>query len=392
YDAGDIIGQTDFEYDENTLDDVGSAPMHGDAPYGKRGNLTKKTEWINEDDKKRSQQYWYDECGNLITMKDYMNYDYDLYYDIDYVFPDSIISPDGLTMDFNFDREGNLTSVTDKSGITDSFEYDIYGRTIKYRKGVSDNMVLLGEYEYHDSIRKAKEITYDSANSSDTTIYSYDGLGRLINSERCAADAVVMDYIYNFDGKLFKKTQPRFSDVSLYDADYIVKTFDGLGRITEIEYPKSASPDYPGPEVVSYEYNGNITDVFDESGEQTTLIKDASGNLDTVIDALGNETDYFYDVNGKLIEIKDAEGKSTNFYYDWSGNLVRREGPDRGIDTFAYDTNDNIKYHRNNGGDEITFTYDDLYRIESKSVNGELKETYYYDSYDNIGGETYDPP
>ena len=388
--SGDLINRTEFVYDGYDLADVDNPPLHDPNFVGWcRGNLTKKTEWINENDEKRSQYYWYDSCGNIVKMEDYMGYSYEYYYDPVYVFPDSIISPDGLTMDFNFDREGNLTSITDKSGITDSFEYDIYGRTIKYRKGVSDNMVLLGRYEYDDYVRKVKEIKYNSANSSDTTIYSYDGLGRIINVEQCAPTSVVLDYIYNGNGQKIKETQPRFSNVSLYGADYLVKTFDGLGRVTEIEYPESSSE--PGEEIVTYEYDRNLKNVIDEKGYYTTLINDASGNLDTVIDALGNKTYYFYDINGILIEIEDAEGKNTYFEYDWLGNLVRREGPDRGEDLFEYYPDGQLKFHWNNAGDKVEFEYDQLGRIKKKIVNSQVDELYWYDGLE-MDGLTYDPP
>jgi len=390
---GNLAQKTKFEYDNPShLVNIYPDPPCHDPEYGTshtiRGNLTKKTEWINSSDT-RSQQYWYDICGNLVEMKDYIGETYELYYDSDYVFPDSVVSPDGFKTDFNFDKKGRITSVTDKSGIIDSFEYDIYGRIKVYRKGVSGSMAILGKYKYDDFGRKAKEITYNSAGSSDTTIYSYDGLGRLINVEKYAPNSVLIDYIYNGNGQVVKETHPRFDNVSLYDAYFTIKTFDGLGRVTEIEYPKSpGDPD----EFVEYFYYGDTTKVFDEEGDSTKLINDASGNLIQVEDALGNETYYLYDVNDNLIEIEDAEGKHIYFEYDWFGNLVRREGPDRGVDLFEYYPDGQLKFRWNNAGDKIEIEYDELGRIKKKKVNGQVKETYYYDDYDDIGGDTYDPP
>jgi len=380
-----LVQMAAFEYDVNSLSGVtGTPPMHGNAPYAKRGNLTKKTEWINEDST-RSQEYWYDECGNLDTLKDYMGEKHQFEYGSEYVFPDIVTYPDGSKEDFDFDKKGNLTSVTDKSGIVNEFEYDIYGRISEVRKGVPGNMETLVEYSYDDFKRKASEKTWIDFFTNDTKIYSYDALGRLINFEKCAPDAVVMDYIYNFDGKLFKETLPRFSDVSLNDADYTIKTFDGLSRVTEIEYPKSSSED--GAEFVTYEYDGDITDVIDEMEDTTTLINDASGNLIEVIDALDNETYYDYDVNGNLLEIIDAEGRHTNFEYDWLGNLIRREGPDRGENTFEYYPDGNVRLTVQNSGDSILYDYDELGRITIKGGPGQydpppvsIMDTLFYDT------------
>jgi len=379
-----LVRQAAYEYDVNSLSGAGSAPMHGSSPYNKRGNLTKKTEWINSSDT-RSQEYWYDICGNLDTLKDYMGEKYQFEYGSEYVFPDTVTSPDGLKTDFDFDKKGNLTSVTDKSGIVDSFQYDIYGRITESWKGIPGNMDLLGIYQYNDSRRRSREISFnsDAPGDYDAIVYSYDGLGRLINEERNPPNSVVVDYIYNGNGQVSKETQPRFDNISLYDADYTIKTFDGLGRTTEIEYPKSSYES--GAEFVTYEYNKNITDVRDEKGYYTTLIKDASGNLVEVIDALDDTTRYEYDVNGNLLKVIDAEGKEIDFEYDWLGNLVRREGPDRGVDIFEYDANCNTIYHNLNSGDVIRFEYDQLDRIERKRVNGVEEEIYYYDDY-TLGG------
>jgi len=391
---GNLVQKTKFEYDNPShLVNIDPNPLCHDPGYGTsrtiRGNLTKKTEWINENET-RSQQYWYDICGNLVEMKDYMGEEYGFEYDNKAVFPERKIYPDNSNEHFNFDRKGNLRSFTDRSSIVSEFKYDIYGRISEVKKGIHAppiGMCLLGKYQYDDFNRKAKEITYKSTGSSDTTIYSYDGLGRLINFKKCAPTSVVVDYIYNGDGQLIKETLPRFSDVSLYDADYTIKTFDGLGRVTEIEYPKSSSES--GVEVVTYEYRGNTTEVIDEKLNHTTLINDASGNLITVEDALGYYTDYYYDVNGKLLEIEDADvpRKHTYFEYDWLGNLIGREGPDRGENTFEYYPDGQVELHVNNSGDSIFYGYDELGRITTKGGPGlydpppvYITDTLFYDT------------
>ncbi len=397
YGSDDIVERTDFEYDGKSLIGVtGTPPMHGDAPYSNnRGNLTRKTEWISNT-RNRSQQYWYDICGNLVKMKDYMGEEYSFEYDDEAVFPERKIYPGNSNEHFNFDDEGNLVSFTDRSYIVNEFEYDIYGRISEVWKGIPAppiGMCLLGKYKYDDFNRIASATSYSSGSSSDTTYYYYDNLGRLEMEEFLGGYAdrdVLKEYFYDRKGNLNKETLPRFRNT--VNVDTVKKKFDVLNRVTEIEYPKSASPDYPGPEIVSYEYDGYTTEVTDERLMKTTLINDAAGNLIQVQDALGNWTNYYYDVNGNLTEIKDAEEKHTYFEYDWLGNLVRREGPDRGEDLFEYYPDGQVKFHWNNAGDKIEFKYDVLGRIKSKWLNNTKTETYYYDSYNNIGGVNYNPP
>ncbi len=372
YDNNNLVQKSDFEYDNNSTPRI--------------GNLTKKTERINEYET-RAKEFEYGAYGNITKITDYMGNETHLSYGPSDVFPDIITYPDNSTEDFNFDKKGRLISHTDKNGIIDQYEYDIYDRPTEYRKGSPGNLKLLGKYEYDDFRRKAKEITFNSASDSSTTIYSYDVLGRLINWKKCAADSVIMDYIYDAKGLLYMETNPRFDDISLGEATFTRKYYDGKNRPILIKYPSESGYD----DSVKYIYGDDITDVYDELGEQTTLINDPSGNLIQVIDALSNQTDYYYDVNGNLVNITDAEGKETDFEYDWLGNLVWRDGPDRGIDSFAYDVNGNNIYHKLNSGDEIKFEYDVLGRIEKKIVNYAEVELYFYDDY-NIGDTTYNPP
>jgi len=384
----ELVSKAEFEYDNpSSLVNIDPNPiLHDDykynITYNPRGNLTKKTEYIN-DDETRSQEYWYDICGNLVEMEDYMEYKYKFEYGPAYVFPDTIEYPDGSIEDFNFDKKGNLVRVTDKNNVSRYFEYDCYGRlTLDSISGGE----LLNKYQYYDFERWARTWSYCNNFDADVTCYYYDELGRLEKSRRVphSGEDIIKEYFYDRKGNLNKETVPRFSDA--VSADTVKKIFDVLNRVTEIEYPSDADD-----EIVEYEYNGNITDVIDEEENTTTLINDAAGNLIQVEDALGYFTDYYYDVNGNLDSIIDAEEKKTSFEYDWLGNLVKREGPDRGVDAFAYDANGNTIYHKNNAGDEIELEYDMLGRIEGKSVNNQEEETYYYDSY-TINGHTYSAP
>jgi RHS repeat-associated protein len=388
YDFSDIVSLTQIEYD-----DYYEMPLLGAyaqmADYGIthkiRGNITEKTEWINDTDT-RTKKYQYDRCGNLVKMIDYMGNEYKYDYCDLCVFPDTLEYPNGFKEDFDFDKKGNLVKFTDKNGVIDTFKYDVYGRLKEYRKGTPGDLSLLGKYEYYDYDRRARTFSYYDDSNADVTNYYYDELGRLEMYEALGEPGkdVIKEYFYDDNGRLNKETVPRFN--STVNADTVKKEFDGLNKVRKIEYPSDGDDEF-----VEYFYNGYITDVKDEEGYYTTLINDASGNLIEVQDALGNWTDYDYDVNGNLLEIEDAEGKFIDSYYNWLGNLVKREGPDKGVDTFAYDDNGNIIYHKLNSGDEIEFEYDQLGRIKRKLVNDQYKEFYYYDSY-TIEGYTFTPP
>ncbi len=390
YTSSDLVSKTQLLYDMYSIDGMPSGSSHMcyyTASDDIRGNVSRKIEYIN-DIGTRTEKYKYDACGNLRKVTDYMNNEYKYTYVYFAVFPNTKEYPDGSIEDFDFDKKGRLVKVTDKNGIVSKFDYDIYGRLTEYRKGIPGDLYRLGLYEYYDFERWVRACSYYSLSNADVTFYYYDELGRLEESKRSSmiSEDIIKEYFYDDNGNMIRETVPRFENA--VEPHYAVeKEFDYLGNVIEIEYP---SYPYSEDEYVEYFYEGDITEIIDEEGYETTLKYDASGNLDTVIDARGNYTYYYYDVNGNLNTIIDAEGKETTFKYDFLGNLVKRKGPDRGVDTFAYDANGNTIYHMNNSGDEIEFEYDILDRIENKLVNSQVKESYYYDGYDNIGGDNYE--
>jgi len=389
--SGNLVKKIKYEYDDpSSLVDISPNPIfhNPDCDVNKtiRGNMTKKTEWINMDGT-RSEEYCYDICGNLVKMKDYMGHDYEFDYGPAYVFPDTLEYPDGSIEDFDFDKKGNLVKVTDKNNVSRYFEYDCYGRLTLDSISGGD---LLNKYQYYDFERYARTWSYYNNFDADVTYYYYDELARLNRSKRTSYSGkeIIKEYFYDPNGRMNKETVLRFNDAVV--ADTVKKKFDVLNRVTEIEYPSDSDD-----EIVEYFYDGDTTEVYDELGYQTTLINDASGNLIEVIDALGNYTDYYYDVNGNLDSIIDAEEKKTEFEYDWLGNLVRREGPDRGKNTFEYYPNGNIKLTVQNSGDSILYEYDELGRIVKKGrsleetlVEGQTTELYYDNTAHWIKGQS----
>ncbi len=376
--TGQRIGKTYFRYDETNLSNISNPGFHDSEDFGAdfkiRGNLTKKIEWTNNSES-RTQEYWYDICGNLVKMRDYMGEESQFDYCSNEVFPDTVIYPDGSKEDFDFNSDGQLIGHTDKNEVSREFEYDCYGRLTLDKIG-SD---VLNKYKYDDFDRIAKAKSFSSSSDSSTIIYCYDQLGRLKQDSVLGdpGEHVIKEYFYDNNGRMNKETALRFNSAA--NADTVKKTFDALGRVTEIEYPKSSED--PGAEFVTYEYNGNITDVRDEKGYYTTLINDATGSLVEVIDALDYHTYYDYDANGNLIEIEGAEGKFTDFNYNWLGELIRREGPDRGVDSFEYYPDGNLKLRRTNIGDSIYYTYDNLGRLKTKinpAIHDPAPDTLFY--------------
>ncbi len=373
--VGQKVGEINLDYDGNDLCDVSSPSFHDsdwDQDFTVRGNLTKKIEWRSDDpDDYRSKEYWYDICGNAVEMTNYMGEKYKFKYDDDAVFPEEKIYPNNKSEYVDFDNEGRLTSVTDRSGIINSSQYDIYGRLTESRRGISGDLSLLEEYEYDDFNRMATATAYSSVSSSNTVHHYYDELGRLEKDEflgESSGTDVIKEYFYDKKGNLNKETLPRFRNAST--ADTVKKKLDILGSVMEIEYPSAS-----GDEIVTYDYSlndygGRETEVTDEEFNITKLLYNPSGDLMEVIDADDNHTDYYYDVNGNLDSIIDAEGKKVSFEYDWLGNLVRREGPDRGVDTFAYYPDGQFYFHVNNSDDSIFYSYDKLGRIKAKGGLG----------------------
>jgi len=259
-----------------------------------------------------------------------------------------------------------------------------------------------GEPTHVKSIQQKKD-----DGSYQTTQYSYDNLGRLINTTTPDGMQLVIDYNDAFPRKIYLKNkgsaipylEKRFNydirgnliqrwdannNLSQFEYDdrgRVIKTIDPLGQennyrytqdlLTQMEYGRTES-----------DGEGQLTDLIynaekrligierkNEGGVMERLLTytyDSNGNRLSQTDALNRTTRYGYDNLDRLISIKDSLDKQTTFAYDAAGNRTQT------IDAL---------------GRETQQTYDALNRlimVEQKAVSPTAITAFRYDAVGNV--------
>lgn len=251
----------------------------------------------------------------------------------------------GAITAFGYDAMGDLTSITDPSGITTMFTYDAAHR-------LTDLIDAQG-----NSIH-----------------YTLDAAGNKVNEQTRDASGTVVRSLsrsYNPLGQL-------------------TSVVDGLNHtIINANYTDS------------YDGNGNLVHTADAFGVQRQQGFDALNRLVTTIDnyngtdpATSNtQASFDYDPIDRLDGVNDPDGLSTLFSYDGLGERTQLQSPDTGTSTDTYDAAGNRLTHTDAKGAISTSAYDALNRRTGISyVDPTLNVTYAYDEANTTTGCTSSAP
>ncbi len=317
----------------------------------------------------------------------------------------SVTKPNGSTIYYNYDDNGNLTQITYPETLVDGemvsatvkFSYNEYGQieTITSSDGVVTKYLYYQDESEPENFGRLHKVIFDYGQDNNCnnieTSFEYDVYGNVRRVENCMGDAVeyqydalgellqiktALGYITKFDYNKNQKlccTQAQLGDFDdtenqvtqyYYDMlDNIIKIRDSLGNERETLYNE----------------NETLEKQIDANGNVTTFSYTRPSLLETTIDAQGAETHRFYDADAQLIAIEDAKGNRTNYRYDGFGRLIETIYPDQSKEEILeYDKNSNPLRYRNRAGDIITFSYDSRDRLISKT-SPDFSYQYEYD-------------
>ncbi len=260
--------------------------------------------------------------------------------------------------------------------ISDTLKYlNVRGGTIKY---VYDNVRhTVDVYSVRNTLENERsKIRY--------AIDAYGNIGRksIYTSE---SDSNSNKFLFNF------LNQPARTFDALNDSTMF--SYDGLGRTIKIKNSDTSSTKN------AYAYYDNMSEYFggsysgfiekqtfeDEEGNQFEKYFDAVGNLrrdrkfidgsTTGEDPPGYlTTDYWYDSLYRVTKVKTPQGKMIYYSYDGYSRQASRTTPDAGLTKYLYDKNNNLLYsqdaaQRTAGSNIYTFrAYDGLNRLTALGV------------------------
>jgi len=290
--------------------------------------------------------YGYDKQGNLTTVTDPLNHATNYAYDPLNRLADAI-DPTGGTTFYGYDANDHLTSVTDPRALKTAYAWD----------GLDDQTAIASP----DSGATAK--TFDAAGNvtsstdgrGNTTTYSYDALNR--RKHATFADGTSAAWHYD-------------------------QGANGIGRLTKIR-------DVTGSTHYSYDANGHVTQKRQIVGAVTlTTIYgyDAGGRLASITYPSGMQVGYAYDAAGRVSSIVTGSGKTlvagvTYLPFGRASGWTQDNGASyqRTIDLDGRITNLALP-----ASDTIALSYDASSRITGRTETGFAAESFSYNALDRL--------
>ncbi|AMJ76752.1 RHS repeat-associated core domain-containing protein [Alteromonas stellipolaris] len=316
----------------------------------------------NFPDSSPDRTYYYDESGNLEQLNAGTVVNSYTYNSLNLLESETLsvngkrIAPSGSTpsLDYVYNKLGNLSSLTYPDGYAVSFSPDALGRPTKAtrtKSGEPSFNYATGATFYANG--QINTFNYGNGITHKTYLTSYQTPQRIRDSK---VTLIVMDYKYTYDNNfnIDSITDNLDSGYSLTRLDYdgsnrleatiggnkigsSTIVYDGLGNIDTYT---SKNRD------LSYIYDttkNRLTSVSGFLGRYSSINYDGRGNVtnngrhsftynraNQLINAKGTTNSYTYDGHSRRVKQKDGSGTSYSLYSK-SGQLLYRETPDGGI-------------------------------------------------------------
>ena len=277
----------------------------------------------------------------------------------------SKINPDGKTVSYAYDANGNRSSMTDTQGQTTTYSYDALNRLERLVSPPGST----GYTYYPDGLPDT--VAYSNGCGMD---YDYDRSGFVTNILQFAtlpgSDGVMgtaddeqvqrAGYAYLYDARGNMSEQHIYGTDPAADPLTTTYDYDLADRLTSVDYPGDAQVTY------TYDNAGNrLSETGIDPADGTTQIDrtmqyDALNRLEQILDSIdssGNTT-FVYDPDGNMTR-KTVGSQSTNYRYDVRNRLAATTDlVHSGEVGFDYDFN-GMRTRKTSPAVEIRYLYDD---------------------------------
>jgi RHS repeat-associated protein len=266
-------------------------------------------------------------------------------------------SASGDYVNFTYNSQQRLASVTDRTGETVTFSYDATGN---YLKTVASPTVN-NTYSYDDPERPGA-ISKIIAGDGTTISYDYDSQGRL---HQLAYGNSSLTYTYDSAASVTVTDNTGAKSTTLRnDLGQVARTIDPLGNVTQY----------------FYDGLGRLSRTIDAQNQETSYVYDYRGNVIKTIDPDGREIKYSYTADRNLLEsFTDGRGITTSYKYDELGQLQTITYSDNSKENFTYDRFGKIQ-STDRGNRAQTTVYNSNYQLLSRSYTDGTTFNYTYDA------------
>jgi RHS repeat-associated protein len=273
--------------------------------------------------------------------------------------------PNGAILETAYDGAGNVTSQTDGNKKTITYVHNALGQPVEVIDPLSRKTI-----EEFDDVGNLKAVV-DPAERE--TSYVYDNANRLI--EVAYSDPATPDVEFEYDANGNVTNMVDGTGESIFD-------YDELGRLIQSENGRG--------DVVGYGYDlaEQLTGILYPNGKSISRAFDQAGRLESITDWLGGTTTFVYDADSNLegIAFPTGTGNVDEYVYDQAGRMAEASFS-KGMETLA-----SLSYIRDKvgqigeeegaglpGAEEIVYGYDKNERLIEAGETG-----FEYDAADNV--------
>ncbi|MGD0056228.1 MAG: hypothetical protein ABSC34_12430, partial [Acidimicrobiales bacterium] len=315
------------------------------------------------------------------------------------------------TIDYGYDGDGNVTSMTDARGYVTDFAYNADDEQILSTNPVGD--ATLTCYDGDGNVAETVPAVGVAANSltaascpssypsdygdrlaSDATTFAYNAIGEKTTVTTPAPAGLsgneTITYAYDPAGRLLSVTAPPTSTSGGASNDVTTYTYDALGELltTTSGYGTASASTTSS----CYDPDGNVTASVAPDGNTSSVA--ICGSFSPYETSSAYQTAYSYDSLGELVTQTAPEtsaapsGQVASYSYDPAGNELTRENPDGVTMTNTYTPlNQVATVNYSSGSHNVVFNYD-ANGNETSMVDASGTSTFTYDPFNELTGTT----
>ncbi len=290
-----------------------------------------------------------------------------------------VTGPDGKSVQYGYDANGDLVSVTNQLGKVTTLSY-LTGHYLD--RVIGPDSAVTARFEYQDGRVVAvvdgddnrTEISSDIAGRQETvtdpggkrtTVRTYNSDGLLAGSDEIyGGQHHATAYGYDDKRNMTFRRDPAGHE---WHATYV------NGSITSLEQPSGATT------TITYNSLGLPQVWTDPEGHVTTYTWNPDGTLAGIEDALGHSETYTY-TGGKRTGMVDRNGKAWIYTYNAAGLLQTTRNPLGDVTSYEYDANGHRTAVVDALGHRTETTYDAAGKVRTtKDADGKVSESVYDD-------------
>ena len=250
------------------------------------------------------------------------------------------VTTDGATSRYTYTSTGQMSSVTDPTGVVTRLSYDARGNLTGVLNAVGD--MLKVEYDAQDRpvavispSRATMRVEYDAASrpirvidpAGNATVYTYTPAGKVAS----ITDAVggVRRFEYNAAGELVAQVAPDGARTvrEINELGYTVAETDPLGHVTKFVHDgmgRVTEKIDPAGNVWASRYNAadTLVEHTDPTGVLTRVSRDSAAGEITHQDGDGNTATVGFDALGRVMSSIDPSGAVTSWAYQFLANTT----------------------------------------------------------------------